>query len=67
MQDFDNDSSAKVGVLYGVGGNFCAGFDLKELSGGRVDHLAPFGDGPMVMSMISFFGCWLHEWIMYNR
>ncbi|XP_067233266.1 enoyl-CoA hydratase EchA19 isoform X2 [Chanodichthys erythropterus] len=29
---FDKDNSLHAAVLYGVGGNFCAGFDLKELA-----------------------------------
>ncbi|XP_026482574.1 mevalonyl-coenzyme A hydratase sidH-like [Ctenocephalides felis] len=29
--EFENDAEAKVAVLYGTGGNFCSGYDLKEL------------------------------------
>lgn len=29
---FENDGSASIGILHGVGGNFSAGFDLNELS-----------------------------------
>ena len=29
---FDSEESHKVAVLAGRGGNFCAGYDLKELS-----------------------------------
>ena len=32
MRDFEADESASVGVLYGGGGNFCAGLDLKALA-----------------------------------
>ena len=32
IEDFENDNSSYAGVLYGVGGNFCAGYDLSELS-----------------------------------
>ena len=32
IEDFENDDSLRVAVLYGNGGNFCAGFDLKALS-----------------------------------
>jgi enoyl-CoA hydratase len=44
---FDADSEAKVGVLFGEGGTFCAGADLKAVAEGRLPHLAPEGDGPM--------------------
>lgn len=42
---FDADESASVAILYGAGGVFCAGADLKAVSEGRVDVGAP-GDGP---------------------
>lgn len=29
---FEEDKSSLVAVLYGTGGNFCAGFDLKEMA-----------------------------------
>lgn len=32
FQHFDSDPSVRVGVLYGTGGNFCAGYDLKALA-----------------------------------
>lgn len=32
IEDFENDDTQLAGVLHGVGGNFCAGYDLKELS-----------------------------------
>lgn len=32
IENFENDPEAAIGVLYGVGGNFCAGYDLKEIS-----------------------------------
>jgi enoyl-CoA hydratase len=44
---FDADPDARVGVLYGEGGTFCAGADLKAISEGRLNRLAPDGDGPM--------------------
>lgn len=31
IQQFENDPDSPVGILYGVGGNFCSGYDLKEL------------------------------------
>jgi enoyl-CoA hydratase len=44
---FDADPEAKVGVLFGEGGTFCAGADLKAVSEGRLPHLDVEGDGPM--------------------
>jgi enoyl-CoA hydratase len=44
---FEADGEAKVGVLFGEGGTFCAGADLKAVAEGRLPHLAPEGDGPM--------------------
>ncbi len=32
---FDKDAELRVAVLTGAGGNFCAGFDLKEIAAGR--------------------------------
>jgi enoyl-CoA hydratase len=34
FQDFEADAEARVAVLTGAGGSFCAGADLKELAGG---------------------------------
>lgn len=33
LDEFENNEESSVGVLYGVGGNFCAGYDLKEIAG----------------------------------
>lgn len=48
FRDFEADSEACVAVLWGRGGHFCAGADLKALSSGR-DHnkVSMEGDGPM--------------------
>jgi enoyl-CoA hydratase len=40
---FDTDDSAAVAVLWGAGGTFCAGADLKRMS----NRAEPDGDGPM--------------------
>ncbi len=32
IEAFENDESSPIAVLYGVGGNFCAGYDLREIS-----------------------------------
>ncbi|SEK45863.1 enoyl-CoA hydratase [Stigmatella aurantiaca] len=44
---FEQDPHAQVGVLWGEGGSFCAGADLKAVAEGRMNRLAPDGDGPM--------------------
>lgn len=44
---FDADESARVGVLFGDHGTFCAGADLKALAAGTPNRVAPDGDGPM--------------------
>lgn len=30
--DFEDDETQKIGILYGAGGTFCAGFDLHEVA-----------------------------------
>ena len=44
---FDDDASADVGVLFGEGGAFCAGADLKAVAQGRGNAVEDEGDGPM--------------------
>src|SRR5436189_4432843 len=44
---FDADDGADVGVLWGAGGTFCAGADLKAVGGPDGNQTAPDGDGPM--------------------
>jgi len=44
---FEAYPEAKVGVLAGAHGNFCAGADLKGFADGRGNRVAPDGDGPM--------------------
>ena len=45
---FDAERGAEVAVLWGEGGHFCAGADLKAIaSGGGGASLSPDGDGPM--------------------
>ena len=39
--DFERDADAKVGVLYGGHGAFCAGADLKAVSQGRGNSVRP--------------------------
>lgn len=44
---FEADPSARVAVLHGDHGTFCAGADLKAIAEGRPNRVAPDGDGPM--------------------
>jgi enoyl-CoA hydratase len=44
---FDEDEAASVAVLWGQGGTFCAGADLKAFGTDRVNRVTPDGDGPM--------------------
>jgi enoyl-CoA hydratase len=44
---FDRDESLAVAILTGEGGNFCSGFDLKEVAAGTGDLLSDTGRGPM--------------------
>ena len=44
---FEADDGALAGVLWGAGGTFCAGADLKALAGGEPNRVEPEGDGPM--------------------
>jgi enoyl-CoA hydratase len=44
---FEADDDARVGVLFGEGGTFCAGADLKAMGTPAMNRLEPDGDGPM--------------------
>lgn len=44
---FEADREARVAVLFGQGGTFCAGADLKAIGSGRMNRVAPDGDAPM--------------------
>lgn len=46
FENFDRDDSQSAAVLYGSGGTFCAGFDLKTVSEGTFEY-EPLGEGPM--------------------
>ncbi|OLF16022.1 crotonase/enoyl-CoA hydratase family protein [Actinophytocola xanthii] len=50
---FEEDSSARVAVLAGVGPSFCAGADLKAMGTQRSNRLATDGDGPMGPTRLS--------------
>jgi enoyl-CoA hydratase len=47
FREFDADASAAVAVLFGEGGNFCAGADLKAVATGDGNAVREDGDGPM--------------------
>jgi len=49
---FDADEQASVAVLYGEGGTFCSGADLKAMGTGRGNRLERDGDGPMGVSRL---------------
>jgi enoyl-CoA hydratase len=45
---FEKDDESYVAVLWGAGGHFCAGADLKAITGGKgFNRIDPEGDGPM--------------------
>ena len=44
---FEADPEARVAVLHGDHGTFCAGADLKALAAGTPNRVAADGDGPM--------------------
>ncbi|WP_431965074.1 crotonase/enoyl-CoA hydratase family protein [Nocardia sp. bgisy134] len=47
FREFDADPTAAVAVLWGEGGTFCAGADLKALGTERSNRAEEDGDGPM--------------------
>ncbi|XP_032797272.2 mevalonyl-coenzyme A hydratase sidH [Daphnia magna] len=51
FEEFDQDESVCAIVLHGIGGNFCAGYDLQELSTANTSIL-PDKRGPMGPSRI---------------
>ncbi len=47
IRAFERDDGARVGVLWGEGGTFCAGGDLKGIAEGRGNRIDPGGDAPL--------------------
>ena len=47
FRNFASDEEARVAVLWGEGGSFCSGADLKALGTETGNRLDPDGDGPM--------------------
>jgi enoyl-CoA hydratase len=54
FREFEQDDGLRVAVLWGAGGTFCAGADLKARGTERGLRLAPDGDGPMGPSRMAF-------------
>ena len=47
FREFDADPDASVAVLWGAGGTFCSGADLKAIGCPAGNRVAADGDGPM--------------------
>ncbi|MFF2995183.1 crotonase/enoyl-CoA hydratase family protein [Streptomyces sp. NPDC057950] len=47
FREFEADDTARVAVLWGEGGTFCAGADLKAIGTEHGNRVAEDGDGPM--------------------
>lgn len=47
FRDFEHDQHARVAVLWGAGGTFCAGADLKAVGTEHGNRCRPTGDGPL--------------------
>jgi enoyl-CoA hydratase/carnithine racemase len=54
FSEFECDDALRVAVLWGAGGVFCAGADLKARGTERGLRLAPDGDGPMGPTRMAF-------------
>ena len=47
FREFEHDDQAKVAVLWGANGTFCAGANLKAVAQGQGNRIDTQGDGPM--------------------
>lgn len=47
FEEFDADPDQHIAVLWGEGGTFCAGADLKAVAAGKFNDIDPQGDGPL--------------------
>jgi enoyl-CoA hydratase len=54
FREFESDGALRVAVLWGAGGVFCAGADLKARAAGRGLRLSAQGDGPMGPTRMAF-------------
>lgn len=50
IETFENDVESPVAVLYGIGGNFCSGYDLKEFADTKDASMLLRSEGAMVRS-----------------
>lgn len=59
LDDFDKDETSHVCILHGMGGNFCAGYDLEEIANfdgdnsGTVPQFSSLGNKTELTSKIS--------------
>lgn len=56
IEHFENDPESPIGILYGIGGNFCSGYDLKELVANKeqVNSMLLRSEGAMVKFSVKF-------------
>jgi enoyl-CoA hydratase len=54
FREFERDDALRVAVLWGAGGVFCAGADLKARGTEHGLRLSPEGDGPMGPTRMAF-------------
>ncbi|KAG5672946.1 hypothetical protein PVAND_003033 [Polypedilum vanderplanki] len=49
IEFYENDLESPIGILYGIGGNFCSGYDLKELTAdpGSISNILMRSEGAM--------------------
>jgi enoyl-CoA hydratase len=47
FRKFEHDVEAKIAVLWGAHGSFCAGANLKAIAEGYANRVSKTGDGPM--------------------
>lgn len=47
FRGFEQDKEARVAVLWGAHGSFCAGANLKAMAEGYANRVSKIGDGPM--------------------